>query len=152
MQPKLLSRLLTAAIAETDKSECCCWEPKSGLLNQPLNFKQMQDVKVGRWQEELFSETDVLERAFMSSAVGASAKEEHQFRGTAVSNGHLISSKGISCIPWHTDLNCLVNLKVHIVLLSVSEQEETKLLKSTTASLPIIPFKLVKVYIWSTKK
>jgi len=37
--------------------------------------------------------------------------------------------------PWHTDLNCLVSLKVHIVLLSASEQDETKMLKSTTASL-----------------
>lgn len=44
------------------------------------DFKQMQDVKVGgRWQEELFAGTDILERALMSSAGGASAEGDHQF-------------------------------------------------------------------------
>lgn len=42
-----------------------------------------------------------------------------------------------------THLNCLVSLKVHIVLLSASEQAETKMLKSTTASLPVIPLKFL---------
>ena len=51
--------------------------PLSGLLNQPLNFKQMQDAKVGgRRQEELFAGTDVLEHALVSSAGEASAKGE----------------------------------------------------------------------------
>lgn len=71
-----------------------------GLLNHPLNFKQMKDAEGGgRWQEALFTGMHVLELTLTSSAGGTSAKGEHHFSGTAGSNCHLISSNWLSCTP-----------------------------------------------------
>lgn len=99
----------------------------------------------GRWQEELFTGMHVLERALVSSAGGTSAKGEHQFWGAAGSNCHLISSNWLSRTPVaHGSQPSGKSESPHCFVVRFRERQK-KMMKSTVASFPVIPFKLVKV-------